>query len=330
MTTHSLTLGASTFSCQPGETVLETLSRENIHIPNSCRQGICQSCLMRSLDNPPPALAQAGLKDTLKAQNYFLACVCRPEQDMTVALPDYQGALIEARVIQKQLLSPDILRLVLSYETGFTFFAGQFVNLQRQDGLTRSYSIANIPQQDNRLELHIRRLPNGQFSNWAHDEMETGTSLILSQAQGSCHYLPGRAEQPLVLVGTGSGLAPLLGIITDALEQAHSGPIHLFHGSRDLNGLYLMDEMRELAAKFDNFHYMPCLSGETADDNITQGRAHDIALSVIQNFKGWRVYLCGHPEMVRQTKKMTYLNGASITDIYADAFHVAQTPSSGS
>jgi NAD(P)H-flavin reductase/ferredoxin len=321
---RSITFGESTFSCQPDETVLETLLRENVQVPNGCRQGLCQACLMRSLDNSPPVLAQVGLKDTLQKQNYFLACVCHPEQDMTIALPNQPSALIEAGVIKKQLLTPDIIHLVLEYQTPFNFFAGQFVNLKRPDGLTRSYSIANIPQHENILEFHIRRLPNGQFSSWVHDELELGDSVTLSPAQGSCHYLPGRAEQPLMLVGTGSGLAPLYGIVADALAQQHSGPIHLFHGSRDLNGLYFIEEMRELAAKFDNFHYTPCLSGEGIASDHIRGRAHDLALSSTDTLNGWRVFLCGHPEMVNQTKRMAFMKGASISDIYADAFHVTQ------
>jgi NAD(P)H-flavin reductase/ferredoxin len=319
-----ITIDESTFSCQPDETVLETLLRENVRVPNGCRQGLCQACLMRSLDNSPPVSAQNGLKDTLQAQKYFLSCICHPEQDMTVALPNQQGASIEASVIDKQQLTPDIIRLVLAYKTPFNFFAGQFVNLKRADGLTRSYSIANIPHHENILEFHIRRLPNGQFSSWVHDELELGAQLTLSEAQGSCHYLPGRAEQPLILIGTGSGLAPLYGIIADALAQEHSGPIHLFHGSRDLNGLYFVDEMRELAERFANFHYTPCLSGESIESDHVRGRAHDIALSSIESLNGWRVFLCGHPEMVSQSKKMAFMKGASMSDIYVDAFHVIQ------
>lgn len=321
---RSITIGESTFSCQPDETVLETLLRENVQVPNGCRQGLCQACLMRSLDNSPPASAQVGLKDTLQKQKYFLACVCRPERNMTVALPNQQGASIEAGVIKKQRLTPDIIRLVLEYQTPFNFFAGQFVNLKRADGLTRSYSIANIPQNDNILEFHIRRLPNGQFSSWVHDELEPGAQLTLSEAQGSCHYLSGRAEQPLMLIGTGSGLAPLYGILADALAQDHSGPIHLYHGSRDLNGLYFVEEMRELAAEFDNFHYTSCVSGDASESDHVKGRAHDIALSSIETLKGWRVFLCGHPEMVNQSKRMAFMKGASMADIYADAFHVMQ------
>jgi NAD(P)H-flavin reductase/ferredoxin len=319
-----ITIGETTISCQPDETILETLLRENIQIPFGCRQGACQSCLMRSLDNAPPESTQIGLKDTLQKQNYFLACICYPEQDMTVALPNQQGAFIEANVVKKQLLTPDIIHLVLECPLPFNFFAGQFVNLKRPDGLIRSYSIANIPHQKNTLEFHIRRLPNGQFSSWVHDELELDSQISLSTPQGSCHYLPERAEQPLMLIGTGSGLAPLYGIIADALAQGHSGPIHLFHGSRDLNGLYLIDELRELAARVDNFHYAACLSSDDIESDHIKGRANDIALASFESLKGWRIFLCGHPEMVNQTKRMAFMKGASMADIYADAFHVLQ------
>ena len=319
-----ITIGDSTFSCQPDESVLETLLRENIPVPNGCRQGLCQACLMRSLDKSPPVSAQVGLKDTLQKQKYFLACICHPEQDMTVALPNQFAASTQARVIKKQPLTPDIVLLVLEYQSDFNFFAGQFVNLKRPDGLTRSYSIANIPHHSHILEFHVRRLPNGQFSGWVHDELELGDQLTISEAQGSCHYLPGRAEQPLMLVGTGSGLAPLYGIIMDALVQGHSGPIHLFHGSRDLNGLYFIEELRELSERYDNFFYTPCVSGQVNGADLARGRAHELALSTIEILTGWRVYLCGHPEMVNQTKRMAFMKGASMGDIYTDAFLVAQ------
>ncbi len=322
----NISFNSTVYTNQADESVLDTLLRENIAIPNSCQQGICQSCLMRSLDVAPPSSAQAGLKNTLQQQNYFLACICHPQQNMTVALPDHQGETINATVVEKQLLTKDIVRIVLEYDSYFDFFAGQFVNLQRDDGLTRSYSIASRPQPNNRLEFHIRRLPNGQFSTWAYDELTVGTILRLSEPQGSCYYLNSNKQQAMLLIGTGSGLAPLLGIISDALAQGHSGAIHLYHGSRDYEGLYLIDEMRELTSKHSNFYYTPCLSGENIEEGFTQGRAHEVALSSIENLKGWRVYLCGHPDMVSHSKRMAYLKGASLADIYADAFHI--TPKS--
>ncbi|MDD5125983.1 2Fe-2S iron-sulfur cluster-binding protein [Methylovulum sp.] len=315
-----ISLGETQFACPGDETLLDALLKANLRIPYSCRQGVCQSCLMRCLNVAPPANSQTGLKDTLQRQNYFLACRCYPEQDMTVALPDQQTFAVNAVVIKKQLLAPDILRLVLQYETPLEFYAGQFINLRRGDGLTRSYSIAISPQTGNLLEFHIRRLPQGQFSNWAHGELAIGSPVTLSQAQGNCYYLPGNHGQPLLLIGTGSGLAPLYGIINDALNQGHNGVIHLFHGSRNADGLYLSDELRKLEEKFANFQYTACLSEKHSKPGFAQGRAHDLALADKDSLKGWRVYLCGHPEMVKHSQKMAYLKGASLKDIYADAF----------
>ncbi len=318
---HTITFAGQNYCGSTQASILETLLQANVNIPNACREGVCQSCMMRSVDACPPALAQKGLKDTLRQQNYFLACRCRPEQDMTVALPDQEGDHSTAIVKAKTLLSRDIVKLVLTLQEPFDFYAGQFVNLKRGDGLTRSYSIANIPGQDNTLEFHIRRLPNGRFSVWVHDKLAVDDTLMVSEAKGTCYYLPGKFDQPLMLVGTGSGLAPLVGIVNEALLKGHSGPIRLYHGSRDPDGLYMVEEMRALAQSYANFDYVPCVSGNHSDSGFAKGRAHDIALSSTENLSGWRVYLCGHPDMVSQSKKMAYLKGASLNDIHADAFY---------
>ncbi len=319
----TITFNGQQHAIQANKSVLDTLLNANIEIPNACREGVCQSCLMRSLDAAPPTLAQKGLKDTLQHQNHFLACRCYPEQDMAIALPDYESASITAKVYHKEPLSPDIMRLVLAYKDEFNFYAGQFTNLKRDDGLTRSYSIANVPSQENKLEFHVKRLHGGRFSAWIHDELTLGEELAISEAKGSCHYLPGKSEQPLLLVGTGSGLAPLIGIIKDALAQGHYGPMRLYHGSREPEGLYLINEIQSLSATYSNLEYFPCVSGEHDYKQFHQGRAHDVALAATGNLNGWRVYLCGHPDMVNQTKKMAYLKGASLNDIYADAFYTA-------
>lgn len=320
---RTISLNGRKFFPADGESVLDTLLKAEVDIPNACREGVCQSCLMRSTDAVPTALSQKGLKDTLRHQNYFLACRCYPEQDMTVALPSQDGFYVGATVKSKSLLSRDILKLVLSFQAPFSFIAGQFVNLKRADGLTRSYSIANMPDRDNVLELHVKRLPNGQFSNWVHDDLMVDDTLQVSEAKGTCHYLPGQHEKPMLLVGTGSGLAPLVGIVNDALAKGHSGPIRLYHGSSEPEGLYLVDEMHSMTKKYGNFSYVPCVSRNTVEPSFARGRVHDVALSALGDLSGWRVYLCGHPEMVNQTKKMAYLKGASLNDIHADAFYTA-------
>jgi NAD(P)H-flavin reductase len=241
---------------------------------------------------------------------------------MVIKLPDLSEFYTEGTVIVNDMLNRNTLLLIIAFKDAFEFNAGQFVNLQRADGVTRSYSIANTPQASNTLEFHIRRLPGGRFSAWLHDELKAGDTIAVSEPRGHCFYLPERKEQGLLLAGTGTGLAPLAGILADALTQGHSGPIYLFHGSRDLDDLYRIDEMRQLAGQHPNFHYFPCLSGSHVPEGFSHGRVNDVTLATLTDLKGWRVFLCGHPEMVQQMKKMTFLKGAASADIYADAFLV--------
>jgi NAD(P)H-flavin reductase/ferredoxin len=309
------------FETEHDETVLNTLLRNNQQVPYGCKAGACQCCLMRSLDNAPPEKSQIGLKDTQQKQNYFLPCICVPENDMSVVLPNQESMWLEGEVVDKHSLSDNVMLIKLKSKEPLAFFAGQFVSLKNEAGVIRSYSISNIPNASHALIFHIRILPNGQFSRFVADELEIGMPLSFSQAQGSCHYVEGKSEQSLLLVGTGTGLAPLYGIIRDALENHnHIGKIHLFHGSRDASGLYFEDKLHEMEKNHSNFHYTPCLSGEVKSRKYTKGRANQIALEKFIKLDRWRVYLCGQPDMVLQTKKMAYMQGASLKEIYADAF----------
>lgn len=323
MSLPKLTVEDREVICQNGESVLDTLLREQIDIPHACREGACQSCMIRSLNGPPPVAAQKGLKDVLVHQNHFLACLCYPQQDMCISLTPPADFFTEASVTGKELLNAETLLLTLHCKEALDYYAGQFVNLRRADGLTRSYSIANNRIHTHKLTFHIRRLSGGRFSEWAHRELNIGDTLQVSDPQGLCYYLPNQAEQNMLLIGTGSGLAPLAGIISEALHHGHTGKIHLYHGSREVDGLYWIEEMQQLTRQYANFHYTPCVSKGDAPEGFAAGRANDVAISMLPSLKGWRVYLCGHPDMVNQTKRQAYLHGAQLQDIYADAFHVA-------
>ena len=124
----------------------------------------------------------------------------------------------------------------------------------------------------------------------------------------------------------GAVLAPLYGILRDALRQGHAGPIRLFHGSRSADGLYLTGELGELARAHTHLDYVPCVSGPDVPARHAAGRVHDVALTDTPDLKGWRVFLCGHPDMVQQAQMRAYLAGASLTDIHADAFTVDTSP----
>ena len=305
------------------QSVLDCLNGHGVPIPYSCRVGVCQTCLMCAKSGIPPAASQNGLKDSLRLSGHFLACVCQPTEDLDVALPDDELLSAHAIVHKLELLSHDIMRVDLELLSPLDYRAGQFINLVRDSSHVRSYSIASVPRFDKYLQLHVRRLPHGRVSGWIHEELSIGQRVEMRGPAGDCIYVPGKPEQAISLIGTGSGLAPLYGILRDALDQGHYGPIRLFHGSRDLHGLYLMDELRELETHHPNFSYFPCLSGSHVPSGFTAGRVHEAALQKTPELKGWRIFLCGHPEMVKITRKKAFLAGASLQDIHADAFNVS-------
>ena len=304
------------------QSVLDCLTTQGEPIPHACRSGVCQSCLMRAISGTPPAASQEGLSDVLQLQKHFLACICHPREDLTIALAGEAGAAISATVTQLEPLNADIMRVELEPHVPVDYRPGQFINLFRTTELGRSYSIASLPE-DGGIHLHVRHLPGGLVSSWVHETLRIGQTVEIRGPLGNCFYVPGKPEQALLLIGTGSGLAPLYGILRDALRHSHTGPIRLFHGSRSADGLYLTGELRELARTHAQFDYVPCVSGPDVPSQHATGRVHDVALTDTPDLKGWRVFLCGHPDMVQQAQMRAYLAGASLADIHADAFQLS-------
>ena len=307
------------FFCAEDETVLECMTRHGVLIPSSCQSGACQSCMLRAFEGTPPAASQAGLKETLIEQNFFLACMCRPVEDMTIGLSSVSPRFT-VKVMEKEQLNDSIVRLRLECPRGFSYRAGQFINLQRpSDELTRSYSLASIPA-DDFLELHVKRVPEGKMSNWVFDTLAVDDEAVFFGPAGDCFYVPGRPEQPLLLAGTGTGLAPLYGILRDVLSCGHSGPIHLLHGSLAASGLYLEQELRDLAAEHANVSYIPCVLHGEAPEGGQQGNIADMPGLVLGSLSGYRVFLCGDPVVVNMLRQKSFLSGASMQDIFSDPF----------
>jgi len=309
------------YQCEPGESVLDCLLRQGVSVNYSCKAGACQSCMMVAVEGTPTLASQVGIKETLKARDHFLICSCVPETDMQVAVPDRVGSsCFDTTVLSLHKLGADVVRLRLVRPDNYDYLSGQFLNLVNAEGVSRSYSLASVPGLDDFLELQIRHMPNGRVSGWVAEKLQAGDIVTISQAAGQCSYLPGREEQSLLLVGTGTGLAPLMGIARDALQQGHSGPIHLYHGSSTAEGLYLVSELTALDEASTVFHYHPCVSQGVPPQGIQPGRAADVALEDFARLSGWRVFLCGREDMVRTLQKKTFLAGASMQDIFADPF----------
>ena len=275
---------------------------------------------MRAVKGSPTEASQKGLKETLVTQNYFLACSCIPQEDMEIVLPDTQLLRKTTKVVEKTMLNNDVLRLRLTKPDAYEYYAGQYTTIFKDNTHGRSYSLSSVPELDDYLEFHIKLFPDGMISQWLHNAVQVGVSLTISEAIGNCIYLDKHQQQSLALIGTGTGLSPLYGILRDALHRGHQGEIRLYHGVRTKEDLYLHNTLLELAEQHSNVNYYPCISRETAQAPILEGWASDIALKDIGSFSGWCVYLCGNPDMVNNTKRSVFLAGASLQNIYADPF----------
>jgi NAD(P)H-flavin reductase len=271
---------------------------------------------MKGTQGSVPARAQAGIRDTLRAQGYFLACQCVPEGDLTLVQGEEQR--VAACITRVEPLGSSVLRVGIETVPGFEYRAGQYITLFRKDGLARSYSLASLPD-ERELELHVRLIPGGAMSEWLRREARAETPVSIQGPSGSCFYLAGNPDGPLLLAGAGTGLAPLYGIVRDALRHRHEGPIWLFHGAPDPSGLYLQEELLALGSRHANFHYVRSVLRD-GGELMETGALDACVLSRFPKLEGWKAYLCGDPALVNLLRKKVFLAGAASRSIYADAF----------
>lgn len=308
------------YSCRKDETVLQAFMRHGVTVPFSCGNGVCHVCMQRCESGDVPADAQRGLRETLREKGYFLTCKCIPKSDMKITPPRDADLFNRAVVYKKELLATNVCRVLLEPATQLYYHAGQFINVRSADGEIRSYSLASVPREDYFLEIQVKRVPGGIMSNWIFDELSENDELEFQGPTGNGYYVSGEQSQPLLLIGTGTGLSPLLGIARDALIGGHSGPIYLYHGSRHSQGLYLQDCLKELAERYQNFHPVFCVSGADVPAGCQAGRVNEVAYADHVDLKGWRVYLCGQPEMVESAQQAAQVAGADPLEIHADPF----------
>jgi len=310
------------YDCADNESVLDCLLRHKIVIAHSCKMGTCQTCLLQSNGFQVPAGARTGLSKNMIAQNYFLSCMYYPEIDISVTKPNAENLFQTATVIEKNKLSNNVLQIIIEPNVPLEYYAGQFINLKQNDNLIRSYSIATDPAKTSLLELHVKRMPNGKMSNWLFDELHCEDEIEFQGPNGLCFYLNTDLDSTVLLIGSGTGLAPLYGIIRSALGQGHRGHLYLYHGARTREELYLHSQLTELSVNTKNFSYIPCLSGDAVSNGVAQGRANDVAFAQHRDLTNWQIFLCGNPQMVKDSQQHAYLAGANLDKIHIDPYNL--------
>ncbi len=311
-----------TIELNDGESVLDGMLRSGIDIAFGCKSGVCQSCLVEVNEGSPPAKAQKGLSDAQMALGYMLSCQCQPTEALSVKRIDASVQMIPAEVIEKRWLNDNVLRLRL--KTPLTYRAGQYVTLWRDETTARSYSLASHPESDDFLEFHIKVFPEGQLSPWLANDVSEGETVSLQGPLGKCFFTAATPEQPILMAAIGTGLAPIYGILKDALSQGHVGPIDLVLGAKDASGFYYLDELAELARQHDHVTIHAVSQQTSVDDNqginSAQADIYDYCNELWPNLKGYRIFLCGADSFVKKLRKQSFLAGAGMADISADVF----------
>lgn len=300
----------------PGESVLEALERVGVDVPSGCRSGTCKKCMVRG-EGDVPAAAARGLRPQARRQGFFLACQARPTEG-EIRIRDAAGpAPVMARVRRRDDLGAGVARLWLRPAAPLGHRPGQYLDVLHPGGASRSYSIASLGAEE-LLEIHVRRIPGGLVSGWLHG-LDAGAEVRIRGPFGQCFHEPDDPARRLLLAGAGTGLAPLLGIARDALDQGHEGPIDLVHGGLDPGRLYLRDELSALAARWRQLTVHHCVLRDATSDEH-EGALDELAVRIAGDLGATRAFLCGDDAIVQKLQRRLFLAGIPSGEIFADPF----------
>jgi len=312
----------SHYKVKRNTTVLEGLIKAKAPVNYSCKNGVCQSCVMQSEDAKHlPKGVQKGLSDAEKQLGHFLPCICPSDRNLKIRALNTEKAIVETEVIGAELLSQNIL--LLRILSPFPFKAGQFCNLYTSEGIHRSYSIAS-ESENGVLEFHIKVVEGGAFSQWAKNTLSSGKRIKVQGPYGKCIYtkIEEGSERQLLLAGIGTGLAPLIGIIKDALTDEPEQNISLVLGAKSPDNFYFQAQLKEIVSRHPQLKIYWLSAGNTSASytNITEGSIYEFVKTTFPNLSKHVVFLCGAESFVKKMKKICYLNDASLSNILSDVF----------
>ncbi|WP_290872939.1 CDP-6-deoxy-delta-3,4-glucoseen reductase [Aquabacterium sp.] len=335
--TVSLQPSGREFSMQRDETVLSAALNAGIGLPYGCKDGACGSCKCKLLEGRVihGAHQAKALSAEEEAEGWLLTCCATPQTDLVieakqvVGLGDHPVVKMPTRVTSLSRVAPDVmvLRLQLPANNAFGFRAGQFIEFILKDGARRSYSMANAPHAVKEagvlgMELHIRHLPGGLFTDHVFGGLKEKDILRVEGPFGT-FFLREDSDRPIVLLASGTGLAPIKAIVEELRHQGLTRPTTLYWGCRSLADLYLHDWAQQQAAECPWLTYVPVLSDAKPDDAWTgrTGFVHQAVLADLPDLSGHEVYACGAPIMVQSAQRdFVQQAGLPAEHFYADAF----------
>ncbi|MES2552453.1 MAG: CDP-6-deoxy-delta-3,4-glucoseen reductase [Pseudomonadota bacterium] len=316
------------------QTVLEAAIDAGYNLPYGCRNGACGACKGKIVSGEVDYGEHQGnaLTDAEKEAGLALFCCARPQSDLVIESREVgtntgvRPRILPARVQKMEKLSHDVMALFLKLPSNerMQFMAGQYVEFLLKDGKRRAFSLANAPHDDEFLEMHLRLIPGGTFTNYVFTEMQEKAILRLEGPFGT-FYLREDSDKPIIFVAGGTGFAPIKGIIEHMLHVKSQRPIVLYWGARTREDLYMPSLPQNWAAYHPGFKFVPVLSEPQESDNW-QGRTglvHQAVLDDYADLSAYQVYCCGAPAMVDIVHVAFQERGMPEDEFFSDAFTYA-------
>lgn len=334
---HQVTIQPSghQFIVDDDETILDAALREGFALPYGCRNGACGACKGRVLSGQIDYGVHSpnALKAEEKAEGRALLCRAKALSDLTIeskeigAAKDIVVKTMPCRVEKLEKRADDVMlvKIRLPAKERLQFLAGQYIDFQLKDGRTRSYSLANPPHDDALLELHIRHVPGGLFSDQVFSTLKERDILRLKGPLGS-FFIRDDSDKPMIFIAGGTGFAPIKGMLEHAFAEHTDRELVLYWGVRSLKDLYMAELPQQWLAEHPNFSFIPVLSNPQPGDHW-QGRTgfvHEAVLADFDDLSGYQVYACGAPAMVDSARDSFVATRKLPEDeFFADAFAYA-------
>jgi CDP-4-dehydro-6-deoxyglucose reductase, E3 len=334
----TLSPSGNTFPVSPGQTILEAALHHGIGMPYGCRNGACGACkcTLVSGELEYGEHQERAIRPEEIAAGKALTCCTRPKSDLVLEVreladvKDLQVRTLPCRVekVEKPAADVAVLYLKLPANERLQFLAGQYIDILMKDGKRRSFSMANAPHDDQFLQLHVRRNPNGTFSKYVFEEMKERAILRFEGPLGT-FYLHEDSDRPVIFVAGGTGFAPIKGIIEHIFHKGIDRQMVLYWGARSTADLYMPALAAEWQRDHDNFSFIPVLSDPMPEDRW-QGRTGLVHQAVLDDFKdlsGWSVYACGAPAMTDIARE-TFVAQRELPEdeFFCDAFTYSVDP----
>ncbi|MGO9512488.1 MAG: 2Fe-2S iron-sulfur cluster-binding protein [Steroidobacteraceae bacterium] len=334
----SLSKSDRSFSVAPDQSVLDAALDAGLNLPHSCKGGNCGACRARLLQGEVgyPNGRPLGLSDSEVAEGLILLCQARAHSDLSIetfAVSTPDEALVKrlpCRIERAQRWSHDVMAVFLRLPVAerLDFQPGQYVDIMLPGGRRRSFSIASPPHDSRLLELHVRRVPGGEFTEQLFAGAAQGALLTIEGPLG--HFIYRAPAQPcagdgapMLLVGGGTGLAPLKSILRHVIENGLRREMILYWGVRSERDLYAHDTLKEMARRAANFRYAPVLSEPSPAWEGRRGWVHQAVLRDFGELEPYEVYASGPPEMIEAVRREFPLRGAAPERLSFDSFDYA-------